>query len=319
MRNLPTTRTIQAQQGGKGSPTTTNSHTSRTGRLPTRLCTALHPCIAPLLLVSTLHHRACIRTNSSAVRRQYSTTTAIRRDHRHLPIIIHPLRQWFSIGHTHRTLPCPLVRCHWLNPPQVPTSRRYGFVADLRHASFSRFQYSLQLQQQMSHQNMLLAASMRPPPSPLPAMFGAPLDYSQQMPVVMGSVVASGAPMYGHGASQPIHMFQHARGPRREDGPAALRSPLLDEFRANKTRKWELRVSSPSFSLETCFSFRVTAASSVARIYSVISSSSVATSMAPGSSSRSLRARRARRSRLCSMRSCPRARCSSFKMSSATM
>ncbi|EJD52985.1 ARM repeat-containing protein [Auricularia subglabra TFB-10046 SS5] len=36
-------------------------------------------------------------------------------------------------------------------------------------------------------------------------------------------------------------MFHNARGPRRDDGPAALRSALLDEFRANKTRKWELR------------------------------------------------------------------------------
>lgn len=101
--------------------------------------------------------------------------------------------------------------------------------------------YSMQQQQHISHQNLLLQASMRPPPSPLPPMFGAPLDYSQQLPLVMGSMVPPGTPVYGPAGSQPMHMFHNARGPRRDDGPAALRSALLDEFRANKTRKWELR------------------------------------------------------------------------------
>ncbi|PFH54339.1 hypothetical protein AMATHDRAFT_135939 [Amanita thiersii Skay4041] len=45
---------------------------------------------------------------------------------------------------------------------------------------------------------------------------------------------------YGPG---PLHVYsQNVRNGRRDGDPsAALRSPLLDEFRANKSRKWELR------------------------------------------------------------------------------
>ena len=60
-------------------------------------------------------------------------------------------------------------------------------------------------------------------------------------------MIPSGA-LYGHAGlnahGMPIY-HQNARPGRRYDNDAtlALRSPLLDEFRANKSRKWELRVS----------------------------------------------------------------------------
>jgi pumilio RNA-binding family len=55
-----------------------------------------------------------------------------------------------------------------------------------------------------------------------------------------------GSAMYSHNP-QAMHAYQQGMRPgRRNDGTEpsmALRSPLLDEFRANKARKWELRVS----------------------------------------------------------------------------
>ena len=51
----------------------------------------------------------------------------------------------------------------------------------------------------------------------------------------------SGAPgVYG---LSPLHMYPRpARRSDSNDLVTTLRSPLLDEFRANKARKWELRV-----------------------------------------------------------------------------
>ena len=42
-----------------------------------------------------------------------------------------------------------------------------------------------------------------------------------------------------------MHFYNHgAQFPRRRDGDAiALRSPILEEFRTNRSRKWELCVS----------------------------------------------------------------------------
>ncbi len=59
------------------------------------------------------------------------------------------------------------------------------------------------------------------------------LEYGTQLPMMLP---------YGHG---PLHMYpQGIRGGRRDgDLSSTLRSALLDEFRANKSRKWELRVS----------------------------------------------------------------------------
>ena len=59
------------------------------------------------------------------------------------------------------------------------------------------------------------------------------LEYGTRLPLAVP---------YGHG---PLHVYpQGMRGRRRDVDPsAALRSPLLDDFRSNKSRKWELRVS----------------------------------------------------------------------------
>lgn len=66
------------------------------------------------------------------------------------------------------------------------------------------------------------------------------MDYGSQLPLMI-----PGGAMYGHGVN-PMHVYQQGMRPgRRSDvgePSAALRSPLLDEFRANKARKWELRV-----------------------------------------------------------------------------
>ena len=65
---------------------------------------------------------------------------------------------------------------------------------------------------------------------------------------MMGTgVLPSGAPVYPHNAANPHSMHAYSHGPRAgrrdaNDSSVALRSPLLDEFRANKSRKWELRV-----------------------------------------------------------------------------
>lgn len=78
--------------------------------------------------------------------------------------------------------------------------------------------------------------AMRSSPSPHQA-YAAAVDYGAQMPMMMagGMYGPQGMPGYP----------QHMRSGRRDNGDAvaALRSPLLDEFRANKTRKWELKVS----------------------------------------------------------------------------
>lgn len=65
------------------------------------------------------------------------------------------------------------------------------------------------------------------------------MDYGSQMPVMMPGN------MYSHNP-QGLPVYPQGMRPNRRNDVAeptfALRSPLLDEFRANKARKWELRV-----------------------------------------------------------------------------
>lgn len=68
---------------------------------------------------------------------------------------------------------------------------------------------------------------------------GYAADYGAQIPFM----IPNGA-MYGHTAHGIPFYHQNLRPGRRQDANdagSALRSPLLDEFRANKARKWELR------------------------------------------------------------------------------
>ena len=80
----------------------------------------------------------------------------------------------------------------------------------------------------------MLYANMRSTPSPHSTPYGAAIDFSPQLP--RGAVFGHAGPAqpgFGHGGRQG----------RRGDGQ--VRSAQLDEFRANKSRKWELRVSLP--------------------------------------------------------------------------
>lgn len=68
---------------------------------------------------------------------------------------------------------------------------------------------------------------------------GYTADYGAQLPFM----IPNGA-MYGHTTHGIPFYHQNLRPGRRQDANdagSALRSPLLDEFRANKARKWELR------------------------------------------------------------------------------
>lgn len=73
--------------------------------------------------------------------------------------------------------------------------------------------------------------------------YAGTIDYGAQLPFVLhNGAMFTHANLNGHG--MPFY-HQNVRPGRRHDNSEAtlaLRSPLLDEFRANKTRKWELRV-----------------------------------------------------------------------------
>jgi hypothetical protein len=68
----------------------------------------------------------------------------------------------------------------------------------------------------------------------------ASLDYSAQIPMML-----SGPSAYGHGVTlqgMPLYR-QGIRSGRNDSEPTvALRSPLLEAFRVDKDRKWELQV-----------------------------------------------------------------------------
>ena len=93
------------------------------------------------------------------------------------------------------------------------------------------------IQQQMN-QN-LMYPGIRSTPSPHSQAYPTALDYGSQIPMMLGSGI------YGPTGRQMAGYLQPMRPGRRDGGESgmALRSPLLDEFRANKARKWELRVS----------------------------------------------------------------------------
>ena len=83
----------------------------------------------------------------------------------------------------------------------------------------------------------------RSTPSPHAQTYAAAMDYGVQVPVML-----QGAAMYAHNVNPQaaLYMYQQSirqlRGPEARDAPPPIRSQVLDEFRANKARKWELRV-----------------------------------------------------------------------------
>ncbi|KAH9951939.1 ARM repeat-containing protein [Amylocystis lapponica] len=97
------------------------------------------------------------------------------------------------------------------------------------------------MQQQLPTQG-LMYANLRSTPSPHQQAYAAAMDYGSQL-----SLMVPGGTIYGHAGMNPptMHMYQQGgrgrRGDDRGDNHGAIRSPVLDDFRANKTRKWELR------------------------------------------------------------------------------
>ena len=96
----------------------------------------------------------------------------------------------------------------------------------------------------------MMYANVRSTPSPHPQAYPGPADLRPGVMIPAGTV-------YGPPGMSPhpqMHQFHHGgRGGRRgnvaSDHRVAIRSPLLDEFRANKSRKWELKV----LYLQTCY------------------------------------------------------------------
>lgn len=78
-------------------------------------------------------------------------------------------------------------------------------------------------------QAMMYPPSMRSTPSPHPQ--GYTLDYNSPVGLLVPGM---------YGLNSPHGFSQNMRTGRRDDS-APLRSPLLEDFRTNKTRKWELR------------------------------------------------------------------------------
>ncbi|KAG5642962.1 hypothetical protein DXG03_001844 [Asterophora parasitica] len=107
------------------------------------------------------------------------------------------------------------------------SSLKIGIDVDVPPAT----QYNIH--QQLASQTLMYSA-IRSTPSPHRPPY---VDYTQ-FPFIMPGPLG----VYGH---HPAHMYPpNTRGGRRgpsNDDNAALRSPILDEFRGNKARKWELR------------------------------------------------------------------------------
>jgi hypothetical protein len=87
---------------------------------------------------------------------------------------------------------------------------------------------------------------MRSPPSPhqypgSPHLYTAHVDFGNPHGVHPGTPGA----VYGSLGPHTLHFYNHgAQFARRRDGDAiALRSPILEEFRTNRSRKWEVSVS----------------------------------------------------------------------------
>jgi hypothetical protein len=88
---------------------------------------------------------------------------------------------------------------------------------------------------------------MRSPPSPhqytsSPHLYAAHVEYGTPHPGVHPGTPGA---IYSSLGPHTMHYYnQGAQFSRRRDGDAiALRSPILEEFRVNRSRKWEISVS----------------------------------------------------------------------------
>lgn len=151
---------------------------------------------------------------------------------------------------------------------------------------------------QAAFQSPVMYSSIRTSPSARPQSYHAGLA----MPapgLFMHDGMRYGAPM------QLSAQHGGGRGRRHDDANAAFRSPLLEEFRNSKDRKWTLKVRAIS---TTCPFDSESAAELLRRTFTATSQSSARTSMARGSSSRRSRLRTRKRCRSFSTRSCPSTR-----------
>jgi hypothetical protein len=143
-----------------------------------------------------------------------------------------------------------------------------------------------------------LGYGIRSPPSPhqypgSPHMFAGHIEYGTPHPgihpgtpgAIYGSLGPHAMPFYNHGVQFPRH---------RDGDTVTLRSPILEEFRTNRSRKWELcvRVSIVTCPLELNL---ITVLHH--RIYTVILWSSAATSMVHDLFNKRLKQLRARRNK----------------------
>lgn len=131
---------------------------------------------------------------------------------------------------THQAMLYPTMSSHSAMPTPQLSAATPATLSDKKRD----LQYNIQ--QQLNHQNIMYPA-IRSTPSPHRQAYPTALDYGSQMPMMLAGGLYGPTGPQMHGYSQPM------RPGRRDGGDSgmALRSPLLDEFRANKARKWDLR------------------------------------------------------------------------------
>jgi hypothetical protein len=137
---------------------------------------------------------------------------------------------------------------------------------------------------------------MRSPPSPhqytsSPHLYAAHVEYGTPHPGVHPGTPGA---IYGSLGPHAMHFYnQGAQFSRRRDGDAiALRSPTLEEFRTNRSRKWDICVSSSIIFVEFEFHLHTTH-----RTFMVISWSLAVTSMVHDLFSKRLNLLQAKRSK----------------------
>ena len=137
---------------------------------------------------------------------------------------------------------------------------------------------------------------MRSPPSPhqytsSPHLYAAHVEYGAPHPGVHPGTPGA---IYGSLGPHAMHFYNQGTqfSRRRDAGDAiALRSPILEEFRTNRSRKWELGVST---SYHTLVEFDL---HTIHRTFMVISWSLVVTSMVHDLFSKRLKVLQAKRSK----------------------
>ncbi|TDL27491.1 ARM repeat-containing protein [Rickenella mellea] len=116
---------------------------------------------------------------------------------------------------------------------QIPAGSHSGLVDKKREMH--------QQQQQLNQQHTMLYASLRHS-TPSPQGYHTRMDFASQIPMML-----PGATLFGPSATnhQAMALYQQGsrptRGPESGDTAVSLRSSLLNEFRTNKARKWELK------------------------------------------------------------------------------